>query len=108
MQVSPTARALKECKARGWEAGVVERFNSYTKRKHDLFGVLDIIAATPEGVLGIQVTSGDNHASRVAKVLAEPRMAAWRSAGARVAVWSYALRGARGKRKTYQLREEIL
>lgn len=123
--VSPTQRALAECKRRGYEAQVVERFNSFTKRRHDLFGCIDIVAVTPapppaptmvdeEGpfslgppgrIIGIQVTSGTNHAARIAKIKAEPRMAAWAKAGGLLWVWSWALRGGRGKRKTYQLRE---
>lgn len=113
--MSPTQRALAECKRRGYVAQVVERFNSFTKRRHDLFGCIDIVAVAkgaglgslyvPGAIIGIQVTSGTNHAARIAKIKAEPRMAAWAKAGGLVWVWSWALRGGRGKRKTYQLRE---
>ena len=123
--MSPTQRALAECKKRGYEAQVVERFNTYTKRRHDLFGCIDIVAVQPapppaltmdtdEGrielgppgrIIGIQVTSGTNHAARIAKIKAEPRMAAWAKAGGLVWVWSFAKRGARGKAKRWTLRE---
>lgn len=123
--MSPTQRALAECKRRGYVAQVVERFNSFTKRRHDLFGCIDIVAVTPwspvmsagdprwsiqvgtgpGAIIGIQVTSGTNHAARIAKIKAEPRMAAWAKAGGLIWVWSYAKRGKRGKRKTWQLRE---
>lgn len=111
VQVSPTARALQECKKRGYEAQVVERWNWHAKKRVDLFGCIDIVAIalggslTPDSIIGIQVTSGTNHAARIAKIKAEPRMAAWAKAGGLVWVWSWALRGGRGKRKTYQLRE---
>jgi hypothetical protein len=106
--MSPTARSLAECRKRGWECQVVEHYNFYTKRKHDLFGVIDIVACTPNGILGIQATTGDNHAARVTKSLAEPRLARWLASGARFSVWSWSKRGDRGKRKLWTLREEAL
>lgn len=123
--MTPTARALKECKARGYVAQVVERWNWHAKKRVDLFGCFDIVAITPSRdsvihqhspcvvatlgemghIIGIQVTTGTNHAARIAKIKAEPRMAAWAKAGGLVWVWSFAKRGAQGKRKTWTLRE---
>ena len=73
--MTPTARTLKAANELGFIAGIVERFNSFTKRRHDLFGCIDIVVITPEGILGIQATSGTNHASRVTKIAEEPRAA---------------------------------
>lgn len=64
---SPTARTLAVCRKRGWEAQAVERFNSYTKQRIDLFGVIDIVAITPAGILGIQACVGGDHAKRMKK-----------------------------------------
>lgn len=105
-KTSPTARTLTRCKKHGWEAAVVERFNFYTKRKNDLFGVIDIIAITDSGILGIQATDGSNHSHRIEKILAEPRVAKWIAAGGRLEVWSWAKQGAKGKRKLWTLRVE--
>ena len=105
--MTPTQRTLKECKARGWEAQVVEKFNWVTKRRHDLFGCIDIVAITDRGILGIQATSnltGGNGSTRLKKILAEPRMLAWLKAGARLEVWAFAKRGPRGKAKRWTLR----
>lgn len=115
-KTSPTQRALAECRRRGYEAQVVERWNWHAKKRVDLFGCIDIIAVDPPltawgqveqpgRIIGIQVTSGTNHAARVAKIKAEPRMTAWAKAGGLVWVWSFAKRGAQGKRKTWTLRE---
>lgn len=113
MGMSPTQRTLAECKRRGWIAQVVEqnvRIPGGRMFKRDLFGVIDIVAITPDGILGIQATSnnGGTHMARVHKANAEPRLVAWLGAGARFAVWSWSKRGARGKRKTWQLREEFI
>ena len=106
--MSPTQRTLQECKRRGYTAQVVERRIPRSFITLDLFGVIDIVALTPDGILGIQATSGANHRSRVAKSLDEPRMHSWLAAGGLFAVWSWAKRGARGKRKTWTLRTEAL
>lgn len=120
MATSPTARTLLECKKRGWTAQVVERFNSYTKRRIDLFGVIDLVAIVPPrteiageheflhqgAILGIQATSGSNHAARRTKILAEPRARQWIEAGGRLEVWTFAKQGARGKRKVWTIRVE--
>jgi hypothetical protein len=106
-KVSPTQRTLAECKRRGWIAQVVEQTIPHTFIKRDLFGVIDIIAITPDGIIGIQATAGKgNHAKRVAKAVAEPRLSAWLRAGAMFGVWSWALQGARGEVKRWTLREE--
>jgi hypothetical protein len=105
-KTSPTQRTLAECKKRGWIAQVVERWNPHAHVRQDLFGVIDIVAITHDGLLGIQACAGASHAARMAKCSAEPRAHAWLGAGARLEVWSWAKRGARGKRKVWTLREE--
>ncbi len=108
MSTSPTSRSLQECKKRGWTAQVVERYNQYSRRKVDLFGVIDIVVITPDGILGIQATSGDHHAERLAKISVESRASLWVGSGARLAVWSWSKTGARGKRKLWTLREQLV
>lgn len=104
--MSPTQRALAHCKAMGWTAGIVEKWNAFAKIRQDLFGCIDLIVldGAGGGPIGVQVTSGSNHAARVAKATAEPRLATWLAAPARFEVWSFAKRGERGKRKTWELR----
>lgn len=109
MSASPTSRSLEECRKRGWPVQVVERWNQYARKKQDLFGVIDIVAITPVGILGIQATSGSNHASRVSKVLEESRAIAWVKAGGLLQVWSWSKRREPGKkREQWTLRAEEL
>lgn len=106
---SPSKRALDECRKRGWPCGIVERYCSFTRRRHDLFGCIDLIALDGiQGCLGIQVTSGSNHSTRVKKALEEPRILQWIQGGNRFEVWSYAKRGSAGKRKLWTLRVELV
>jgi hypothetical protein len=106
VKTSPTARSLAECRKRGWIAQVVEQTIPRTFIKRDLFGIIDIVAITDAGILGIQATSGTNHAARVAKARLEPRLTRWLEEGARFEVWSWAKRGNRGERKLWSLRAE--
>lgn len=108
MKTSPTARALAECRARGWTAQVVERWNPYAKIRQDLFGFCDIVAIAPDALWAIQVTSESHHADRREKCRQSEAARNWCRAGGRVAVWSYGKRGARGARKAWTLREEPL
>ena len=105
---SPSARTLAECRKRGWIAQVVERFNTYTNRRVDLFGVIDIVVITEAGILGIQATGGGNGASRRDKIHAEPRALAWLKAGARLEVWNWEKQGAAGKAKRWKVRADVI
>jgi hypothetical protein len=106
--MSPTQRTLAECKRRGWTAAVVEKWNPHARIRQDLFGCIDILAITPTGLLGIQACAGASHAARRTKSAQEPRLASWLASGQRFAIWSWAKRGPRGKRKVWQLREEFI
>jgi hypothetical protein len=104
---SPTQRALEHCRKQGWVADIVERFNAHSFHKNDLFGFADLVVLGrgDRRPLALQVSSGDHHADRHAKILAEPRAELWLRDGGDIQVWTYRKAGARGKRKTYELRE---
>ncbi len=74
---SPTTRTLELLRRNGYEAAIVERFNHYSKTRHDLFGFADILAMGHGFILGVQTTSASNTSSRRAKILAEPRAKAF-------------------------------
>lgn len=124
MASKPTQRTLEYLRDQGITAQVVERWLPHCKRRLDLFGCIDLVAlpcvlstqllARPI-ILGIQTTSGDNHAKRAIKALAEPRLRLWLEAGGRFEIWSWSKKvagtnkdGKRSKVKTWQLRREEL
>lgn len=80
---SPTQRTLAWLRDQGFRAEVVERHNSFSGRKTDLLGFIDILALNPDVTLGVQATSGSNVAARVAKIrdLDTPRE--WLAQGSR-------------------------
>ena len=109
---SPTTRTLKRLRDEGFTACVVEKFNSFTKRRIDAFGFGDILACHPSfGVVLVQATSGDNHAARRTKIDADPKVAplalAWLRSGGLIYVESWRKGGAAGKRKSWVGRRDI-
>lgn len=104
--MTPTARTLKRARELGFTAGVVERFNSFTKTRHDLFGCIDIIAIHPQvGIVGIQACAGASHAARADKMKAEPRLSEWLAAGGKAEVWSWRKSD---KSRRWELRRESI
>ncbi len=106
--MTPTSRALADCRKRGWRAAVVERWIPQTRRRLDVFGFIDLVVLDGQpGILGLQVTSSDHISHRIEKIRTEcaDDARAWLAAGNRVAVWGYAKRGKAGARKLWTLRE---
>ena len=106
--MTPTARTLKMLRKQGYECGVVERYNSFTKQRHDLYGCIDLIAVGNGRIIGVQACAGASHAARRSKALAEPRLKTWLESGGQFAVISWAKRGGRGERKLWTARVEYV
>lgn len=104
--MSPTVRTLQRLREEGYTVQVVEHYNKFARRRIDLFNVIDIVAikADKKGVFGIQTTTSSHISSRRKKALGTPELLTWLRAGNLFEIWGWALRGPRGKRKTYQLR----
>ena len=68
---SPTQRTLKMLRDCGWKCQVVERWNSFAKIRIDLFGIIDIVALTDKGIVGVQATAGSSHSARLKKIKIE-------------------------------------
>lgn len=101
--MTPTARSLEQCRKNGWLADVVERRIPHSFITKDFLGFVDIIAVGDGKTMGIQTTSGSNHAARVRKIITERQDAAraWLGAGNLILVWSWSKR-----RNRFLLRQE--
>ena len=83
---SPTVRSLAKLRKDGYVAEIVEKFNSFTKTRKDLWGIIDILAIRRDEVLGVQTTSWANVSARVKKITDSEHIGAIREAGIRVVV----------------------
>lgn len=129
-KLSPTQRTLKLLRDRGYTCGIVEKWNQFAHIRQDLFGFIDIVAIKPYptvstkeglysitskpfesngcGIIGVQCTSGSNHADHVTKIKMEGKALEWTEAGGKILMVSWSKTGARGKRKEWTAREEWL
>ncbi len=84
--MSPTQRTLAWLREGGFEAGVVERHSTFSNKKHDLYGFIDIVAIDDGTTIGVQATSGSNVSKRVQKIVELPTARKWLACGNRK-VW---------------------
>lgn len=101
--MSPTQRSLAHLKSLGYQAKVVERWNSFARCRQDLWGIDILALKAGEPILVVQATSRPNVSARVTKLRAAGFVELWQSVGATIEVWGWAKRGPRGKRKTWTL-----
>lgn len=112
-------KSREELKKQGYDTWIVEKpWSPYTKRREDLFNFGDLIGIREgtSGVTAIQA-AGEDCSSHIRKILEgyvdgsgkeippNPHLRIWLQSGNRFFIWSWCLRGAKGKRKTYRLRE---
>ena len=87
--VNHNQRVMKALRSEGYIVEVVERWDSFSRRRHDLFGFIDILAVGKGLTRAIQVTSRDNMSSRRKKMQEAPELAALAEAGWFVELWGY-------------------
>jgi len=69
MAISPTQRTLARLKKENYNlCEVTEKWCSWSKRRKDLFGFIDILAIKDGDTVAIQVTSYSNVSARVKKI----------------------------------------
>ncbi len=105
---SPTTRSKAHLKELGYEAVVVERWNSFARIRQDLKGVDILGFKAGEPLLAVQTTSDVHHADHCDKLRLSGNAALWKACGVNIEVWSWGKRGARGERKLWTLRREAL
>ena len=66
--MSLTARSTAHLRDLGYMVATVEHYNSFTKRKHDLFGCIDLLAIGNGETVAVQVTSKPHLANRRHKI----------------------------------------
>lgn len=66
-----TQLTLRKLRAEGHAlVEIVEHWNSFSRRREDMFGILDVVAITGDGrTVGVQTTSFGNSSSRRRKIL---------------------------------------
>jgi hypothetical protein len=115
---SPTSRTKQLLEGIGWEVAIVEKYNSFTKRRFDLFEFADLLCIAhprpPGGFVAVQATSGSNHAARRDKILSNNKALRFLQAGGHIwlVTWTkktvYKADGTKAKIKRWAARTEII
>ena len=101
---------MKFFRDQGAEARVVEQWIDFHKGpgfkgrpgvRRDLWGA-DLLVRQGSLLMAVQSTSGSNHSSRINKSLGNPEILNWLHCGVTFYVYSWAKKGPRGARKTWQ------
>ena len=92
--MTPTQRSLEYLRAEGYLCEVVEKWNSFTKTRKDLWGWCDILAIRENEILAVQVTAA-GVSSRIKKIEESPTLPFVRKAGIRIEVhgWRKNIKG---------------
>lgn len=61
-------RTIALLEERGYQCDTVESYNSFTRRKKDLFGIFDILAVGNGETVAVQLTSKSNMSTRIKKI----------------------------------------
>ena len=99
--MTPSQRTVAHLRKLNYHTANVEHYNYFTKRKHDLYGCIDILAIGNGETLAVQVTSKSNMSARIKKIEASEFLAEMLRSNWRVIVHGW-FKGTNGR---YQLKE---
>ena len=83
--MTPTQRSLAALRELGYLVEVVEKWNSFTRTRKDLWGWADLLAVRRGEVLAVQVTA-TGVSSRIKKIMDSETIGRVREAGIRIEV----------------------
>jgi hypothetical protein len=86
MAVNHNQRTIKLLNEMGYTCEVVERWCGFSRKKHDLFTIFDVLAIGNNETVGIQITSRSNMSTRVKKIADSEFIDAIREANWRILV----------------------
>jgi len=68
----------------------VEVYNPFSKKRHDLFGIIDVLAMCPLlGIVGIQACGASDRVPHIEKLLSSPASILWVRSGGRLQLWTW-------------------
>lgn len=86
--MSPMQKCLKRLRDLGYNVGITEHWNHYSKHRQDLFGCIDAVCMRPfTPLLALQVTDITSVSKRMDK--AHTIAMEWVSTGGRFEVWGF-------------------
>ena len=84
--MTPSARSIAHMKSLGYIVSNCDHYNYFTKRRHDLYGCIDLLCIGNGETVAVQVTSKSNMSSRIKKIEASEAFPEMLRSGWRVLV----------------------
>ena len=103
MKTNLNQQTRKRLSELGYTIELMERWCSFSRRKHDGFGFADFIAIRRDEVLLVQVTSKSNMSSRRKKITEHENVGKVREAGIRIELWGFYKEGRKWEVKVEDL-----
>ncbi len=98
---SPTQRSKAHLEKQGYRVAITEHWCHFSRRRKDMFNVVDLLAIREGETLAVQTTSASNMSARVKKIAESDAIADIRAAG-----WGFVVHGwKKGANGRYTLRE---
>jgi hypothetical protein len=99
--MTPSARSIAHMKSLGYQVANCDHYNYFTKRRHDLYGCIDLLCIGNGETVAVQVTSKSNMSSRIKKIEASEAFPEMLRSGWRVLVQGW-FKASNGR---YQMKE---
>ena len=87
--ISLVSRTLAELKKHSMTYQVVEHYNMYDRKRHDLFGMFDVLAIYDKRIIGIQVCSRGTLKAHLKKIMDNPVRQIWLVALGKIEIWAW-------------------
>ena len=84
-----TQQTYRELERRNYVFQSVEKYNSFSGKRNDFFGVIDVIAVCHGETLGVQSTSWGDISSHVKEAYAESRLYSWLDGNNLFEIWGW-------------------
>lgn len=104
MAASPTQLTLKLMRERGYVCEITERWNSFTRTRHDLFNFIDVLCIRKGEIVGVQTTSRGHIAHRRKKIQELETFPHVLDAGIKVLIHGWA----KNKSNRWEVKEEYM
>ena len=105
-KMSPTQLTLRRLRRLGAVPEVVERWNPHARKRHDLFGIIDVLALCCGTTLGVQTTSLSNVSARRKKILTADVLPAILACGWRIEVEGWYKSGRKWESRRWVLTQD--
>lgn len=86
---------IKFLKNKGYVVERVERYNAFTRKRHDAFGIIDYIALKEGEILGVQSTGVNGKSIHKKTILSHKLTKTWLEAGGKLLLICWRKRGYR-------------